>query len=63
MFAKNAIWDDFKLSQPTPDGFTIVKRTGPKNTWILDGVGRGTQLVDANELIWEFFEQHTLPSS
>ncbi len=33
-FADNAIWDDFKLSQPTPDGFTIVKRTNPKSTWL-----------------------------
>jgi polyhydroxybutyrate depolymerase len=37
--------------------------TGPKDTWILDGVGRGTQLIDANELMWKFFEQHTLPSA
>jgi polyhydroxybutyrate depolymerase len=37
-------------------------KTGPKSTWILDGVGRGTQLVDANELMWEFFAQHTLPA-
>jgi polyhydroxybutyrate depolymerase len=36
--------------------------TGPKNTWILDGVGRGTRLVDANELMWKFFAQHTLPA-
>jgi hypothetical protein len=36
--------------------------TGPKNTWILDGVGRATQLVDANTLMWEFFGQHTLPA-
>jgi polyhydroxybutyrate depolymerase len=35
--------------------------TGPKDTWILDGVGRGTQLIDANELMWKFFAQHTLP--
>lgn len=37
--------------------------TGPKNTWILDGVGRGTTLIDANEVMWKFFQQHTLPSS
>ena len=35
--------------------------TGPKNTWILDGVGRGTTLIDANEVMWRFFSQHTLP--
>ncbi len=39
-FAQNAIWNDFKLSQPTPDGFTIVKRTGPESTWIFSGAGR-----------------------
>jgi polyhydroxybutyrate depolymerase len=37
--------------------------TGPKDTWILDGVGRGTQLIDANELMWKFFAQHTLPAA
>jgi hypothetical protein len=39
-FAQNAIWDDFKLSQPNPDGFTIVKRTNPKSTWIFSGAGK-----------------------
>jgi hypothetical protein len=38
-FAENAIWDDFKLSQPTPDGFTIVKRTNPKSTWLHSNSG------------------------
>jgi polyhydroxybutyrate depolymerase len=37
--------------------------TGPKNTWILDGVGRGTQLIDANELMWQFFQKHELPAT
>lgn len=37
--------------------------TGPKNTWILDGVGRGTQLIDANELMWQFFQKHQLPAA
>ena len=37
--------------------------TGPRSTWILDGVGRGTTLVDANEDMWRFFEQHPLPAS
>ncbi len=40
VFAANAIWDDFKLSQPTPDGFTIVKRTNPKSTWINSVAGK-----------------------
>jgi polyhydroxybutyrate depolymerase len=37
--------------------------TGPRNTWILDGVGRGTTLVDANETMWSFFEQFALPTA
>ena len=36
---QNAVWDDFKLSQPTPDGFTIVKRTNPKSTWLYSTAG------------------------
>jgi hypothetical protein len=39
-FAQNAIWDDFKLVQPNPDGFTIVKRTNPKSTWLFSVAGR-----------------------
>lgn len=39
VFANNAIWDDFKLVQPNPDGFTIVKRTNPKSTWISSWAG------------------------
>jgi polyhydroxybutyrate depolymerase len=35
--------------------------TGPRNTWILDGVGRGTTLIDANELMWQFFRRFALP--
>jgi polyhydroxybutyrate depolymerase len=34
--------------------------TGPPNTWILDGVGRGTTLVDANQVMWQFFRQYAL---
>jgi hypothetical protein len=40
VFAKNAIWNDFKLVQPGPDGFTIVKRTTPKNTWLFSAAGK-----------------------
>lgn len=40
VFSKNAIWDDFKLAQPTPDGFTIVKRTNPKSTWLFSVAGK-----------------------
>jgi hypothetical protein len=40
VFKANAIWDDFKLTQPNPDGFTIVKRTNPKSTWLFAGAGQ-----------------------
>jgi len=40
VFLKNAIWDDFKLSQPAPHGFTIVKRTNPKSTWLFSSAGK-----------------------
>jgi hypothetical protein len=40
VFAQNAIWDDFKLIQPNPDGFTIVKRTNPKSTWVFSAAGK-----------------------
>lgn len=39
IFDKNAIWDDFKLIQPNPHGFTIVKRTNPKSTWLFSASG------------------------
>src|SRR5699024_4365871 len=32
-----ADWNDFKLVQKSPDGFTIQKRTGPKSAWISAG--------------------------
>jgi hypothetical protein len=35
-----AVWDDFKLVQPNPDGFTVVKRTNPQSTWLPAGGGR-----------------------
>jgi polyhydroxybutyrate depolymerase len=35
---------------------------GPKNTWLLDGVGRGITLVDANEQMWQFFQRYSLPA-
>ncbi|MGO9641766.1 MAG: Tat pathway signal sequence domain protein [Candidatus Acidiferrales bacterium] len=40
MLAMNAIWDDFKLIQPNPGGFTIVKRTNPKSTWLFSAAGK-----------------------
>jgi polyhydroxybutyrate depolymerase len=34
---------------------------GPPSTWLLQGVGRGTVLVDANQAMWDFFKQYSLP--
>lgn len=51
VFAANAIWDDFRLSQPNPDGFTIRKRTNPKSTWISSwGGGRSAGLAFVGDL-------------
>jgi len=36
--------------------------TGPPSTWILQGVGRGIVLVDANEAMWQFFRRYSLPA-
>ncbi|MEO6569360.1 MAG: Tat pathway signal sequence domain protein [Opitutaceae bacterium] len=35
-----AIWSDFKLTQPNPEGFTIVKRTNPQSAWIFSDAGK-----------------------
>ncbi|HEX8464531.1 MAG TPA: hypothetical protein VF627_07925, partial [Abditibacterium sp.] len=40
LLADWAVWDDFKLSQPTADGFTIVKRTNSQSAWIPAGAGQ-----------------------
>ena len=51
VFAKNAIWDDFKLMQGSPDGFTIVKRTNPKSAWVFSAAGkRAAGLAFAGDL-------------
>ncbi|PWF47813.1 exo-rhamnogalacturonan lyase family protein [Massilia glaciei] len=34
-----AIWNDYKLVQPSPNGFNIVKRTGAKSTWVFSDAG------------------------
>ncbi|MDR0353984.1 MAG: Tat pathway signal sequence domain protein [Opitutaceae bacterium] len=38
-FFENAVWDDFKLVQPNPRGFNIVKRTNRWSTWIASAAG------------------------
>ena len=46
-----AIWDSFKLVQPTADGFTIQKRTNPRSCWVLAGSGkRASGLVYAGDV-------------
>lgn len=59
------------------DGATVVlwKLTGSGHVWpgsplmdtattpVLTGVGRGTTLIDANQLMWQFFRQHELPAA
>jgi hypothetical protein len=51
VFKDNAIWNDFKLSQPNPYGFTIVKRTNPESTWVFSAAGeRASGLAYAGDL-------------
>ena len=35
-----AVWDDFKLNQLSPNGFTIVKRTGNQSSWLASAAGK-----------------------
>lgn len=35
-----AIWSDYKLVQPTPNGFNILKRTGAQSTWVFSDAGK-----------------------
>ncbi|MGO9260997.1 MAG: Tat pathway signal sequence domain protein [Bryobacteraceae bacterium] len=35
-----AVWDSFKLVQPTADGFQIQKRTNPQSCWLFAGAGK-----------------------
>lgn len=66
VFAANAVWDDFRLSQPNPDGFTIRKRTNPKSTWISSwGGGRSAGAAFVGDLggglalsVKDFWQSH-----
>jgi hypothetical protein len=40
MVSNWAVWDDFKLVQLNPDGFTIRKRTNPQSTWLFSAAGK-----------------------
>jgi hypothetical protein len=35
-----AVWDSYKLAQPTADGFIIQKRTNTESCWVQAGAGR-----------------------
>ncbi len=35
-----AIWSDYKLTQPSPDGFIIHKRTNAQSSWVFAGAGK-----------------------
>ena len=35
-----AVWDDFKLVQLNPNGFTVHKRTNPQSTWLFSAAGK-----------------------
>ena len=35
-----ASWSDFKLTQLSPDGYTLVKRTNPQSTWLDSAAGK-----------------------
>jgi hypothetical protein len=35
-----AIWSDYKLTQPTPNGFNILKRTNAQSTWVFSDAGK-----------------------
>ena len=39
MVSNWAVWDDFKLVQLNPDGFTIHKRTNSQSTWLFSAAG------------------------
>jgi len=46
-----AIWDSYKLVQPTADGFQVHKRTNPQSCWVSAGAGkRASGLVFAGDV-------------
>ena len=59
VFKKNAVWNDFRLTQANADGFTIVKRTGPTVGWLFsDGGKRAAGLASIGDLprVWTGFD-------
>jgi polyhydroxybutyrate depolymerase len=39
-----------------------VLNTGPPSTWVLAGVGKGIILVDADQVMWQFFRRFSVPA-
>ena len=37
--------------------------TGPPDTWILAGVGKGIILVNADQVMWQFFQRYSIPAN
>jgi len=35
-----AVWNDFRLVQLSPNGFTVQKRTNPQSTWLASAAGK-----------------------
>jgi len=51
MVSNWAVWDDFKLVQLSPSGFTIQKRTNQQSTWLLSAAGeRASGMVFAGDV-------------
>lgn len=51
LLADWAVWDDFKLTQPNADGFTVMKRTNAQSAWIPAGAGkRASGMVFAGDV-------------
>jgi hypothetical protein len=38
-----AMWDGFKLSQVSADGFSVIKRTGSESSWLAAGAGKRSE--------------------
>ncbi len=51
LLADWAVWDEYKLVQPTPDAFTIHKRTNPQSCWLDAAAGaRSTGMAFAGDV-------------
>ncbi len=51
LLADWAVWDEYKIVQPTPDAFTIHKRTNPQSCWLDAAAGaRATGMAFAGDV-------------